>query len=243
MIDIINRIQLLSLLNYDSAFAAFVLFSCFLLSSGIVMRIKNDHNRNPSSLYHFTGKNNFEHICSEGILKGGLHGVIFTTGNSKFRNRGLISPDVKGKAVIIFRKDALLYFRKITSTLLTLFTGYRLTADWNYEFITKRTGHLKLKKTKRRGQVLFVDDVTFVSAERTECLYMMTSGFLYKGFKLTPTFIYCMSAAFFANYLAEFVWFRLCWIFIAIIFFSLVVMALLLAILLNFIFKTWFLFL
>ena len=239
MIDIINSVQLLSLLYYDAAFAAFVLVTCFLLISGAVMCIKNGHNRNPTSFYHFTSKDNFKLICSEGMLKGGHHGVIFTTGNSKFHNRGLISPNVNGKAVIIFRKDALHSFRKITSNLLTFFTGYRLTADWNYEFITKRTGHLKLKKTRRRGQVLFVDDVTFSPAERTEYLYMVTSGFLYKGFKLTPTFIYCMSATFFANCYVESVWFRLHWIFIAIIFFSLVVTALLLAILLNFIFKTW----
>ncbi len=233
-----NDIQWMSLICSDSSRMTFTTLSVIFVILSILVRFKNQDHRPIHSLYHYTSYDRMFQILRSGCMKGGHHGVVFTTANKRYQNRGTVRPRVFSKknttegnlrARIIFRGKALCLFRNPAASPMSLFTGHTFMGEINDEFITRRKGNLRLLKFRHRGQTLLVTDAEFEKAPVIEATYMIIMGFLLRIPKAIFPFIHIMAVLSWADYLLGLMWFRVNWAGIGLLFILMLFMSLFLA--------------
>lgn len=92
-----NDIQWMSLICSDSSRMTFTTLSVISVILSILVRLKNQGHRPIHSLYHYTSYDRMFQILRSGCMKGGHHGVVFTTVNKRYQNRGTVRPRVFSK--------------------------------------------------------------------------------------------------------------------------------------------------
>lgn len=236
MLAFYDEIQWLSLFTVDEGRSFFTVLSILFMASHMLIRHRNHKKRLPKSLYHYTTFSRLLAIQESGYIKGGHHGIVFTTATRRFRNRGTGRSEILGKksesrsqARIVFRGNALKLFRNPASKLISLFTGSAILADLNDEYVTRQRGSLRLLGCRMFGKTLLVTDAEFAPPPATERIYMRVNGLLLQGIKTILSSLHCMTFFFWADYFITLTWFRLNWISIFILFVVVVLVSLLLA--------------
>lgn len=231
-------IQWMSLIYSETGRSLFTALSVISVILTIWVRIKNQKLRPIQSLYHFTSSDRMLKIIRSGCMKGGNHGVVFTTANKRYQNRGTVKPAIFRKkntvkaylqARIIFSGKALRLFRNPAISPISIFTGHTLMGEFNDEFITCKKGNLRLLKYRHRGRVLIVTDAEFEKAPTLEATYMMIMGFLLRVPKAIFSFIHIMTVLSWADCLLGLMWFRINWAGISLLFILMFFMSLFLA--------------
>lgn len=194
-------------------------FSVALLAVNLLLRVLNRKNHPPAALYHFTTYGRMMSILGTGCVRGGHHGIVFTTANKKYRNRGSVryrkhtqTHEHDNRARIIFKAKSVELFQSCSSRLLSVFTGTSLYAELSDEFTSRRKGNIKLLKYRRRGTTLVVTDAAIIAAPTMERLYMSICGFLLSVPKTLATVLYIFTILFWVDYFFSLTWFRLYWL-------------------------------
>lgn len=231
-----DEVQLASSLAFDGARSFFTIFSLLFILSNILIRRRNHKPHPPRTLYHYTLFSRLLAIQESGYIKGGHHGVVFTTGTRGFKNKGTGKNKRGGKKVesnptarIVFRGDALKLFKKPARSLTPLLTGRALFSDMNDEYITIQRGNLKLLDYRLFGKTLLVTAAEFAIPPLTERMYMRINGFLLHRIKNILSSFQYMTLLFWLDYFYPLVWFRLNWIIVLPVVVTLTVVWLLMA--------------
>lgn len=213
--DVLNT----SLFSVELGRAVFTVFSVALLAVNLLLRFLNRKNYHPAALYHFTTYGRMMSILGTGCVRGGHHGVVFTTANKKYRNRGSVRyrnhtqmHEHDNGARIIFKDKSVQLFQSCSSRFLSVFTGTSLYAELSDEFTSRRKGNIKLLKFRRRGTTLVVTDAVIVTAPIMERIYMSICGFFLSVPKTLATVFYIFTILFWADYFFALIWFRLYWL-------------------------------
>lgn len=158
-------------------------------------------------------------VLRTGCVRGGHHGVVFTTANKHYRNRGSVRyryHDQKCKhdngATIIFKNKSLELFQSCSSSALSLFTGSSLYAELSDEFTSRRKVSIRLLKYRLRGRRLVVTDAKIITAPAIERLYMNICGCLLSVPKTMFTVFYILTMLLWADYFFALTSLRLYWL-------------------------------
>ncbi|EAA4453914.1 hypothetical protein DRE43_28290 [Salmonella enterica subsp. enterica serovar Java] len=225
MENIIEELQYLPQIYTEYVRLIFTAISLFTLGLNLLLRIRNHRNHPPGALYHYTTYSRLMLIIKSEHIRGGNHGIVFTTANKKYRNKGTAryrnhnQTDKSDEcARIVFRNQALTLFRSKTNSFISLFTGTAMYAERGDEFITRKKGNIKLVQYRFRGKTLVVRVATIIDAPFIEKIYTKINGSLLSIPKTIFTGIHLMTLLFWVDYFHHLMWFRSFW-FIGMLFY------------------------
>lgn len=225
MFDLYDELQLLSLVNVDEGRSFFTVFSIMFIASLMLLRHRNRKRLPPRTLYHYTTLSRLFAIQKTGDIKGGHHGIVFTTATRGFRKCGTGRSEIFGKksesrspARVVFRGNALKLFINPASSMASLFTGTAIFAYLNDEYVTRKRGNLRILNCRVFGKTLLVTDAEFATPSEIEKIYMGINGFLLQRTKTILSSFHVMTFLFWTDYFMTLMWFRINWYGIFLVF-------------------------
>ncbi|NQE78269.1 hypothetical protein [Pantoea ananatis] len=194
MSNLIDQIQFWGLIYRDGGLFIFTAASAAIFSLHAICVFKNRQNLNLTSLYHYTTRKRLESIAGMKVITGGNHGVIFTTANEKYRNRGTSRKCRKtqktesgGPARIVFTENALGLFHMKRRSWYSLLTGASFMAELNDEYVSRHKGNIKILAASLTASELIVTDAEPHPPSHVEKIYSMFNG---KVISLQKSFVW-----------------------------------------------------